>query len=138
MSLSDSGALKFGRVTDETENSILDLPGALVIGVVAGLMGALFIHVSLVIGPYRKKFVNSNVKKVLECCIFAFLTSSCFYGVVAWRGNNCRPSEATIAENSEEEFKFTCNNGTYNPLATLIFNTEGGTIRQFFKYPGLI
>ena len=101
-------------------------------------MGALFIHVSLVIGPYRKKFVNSNVKKVLECCIFAFLTSSCFYGVVSWRGNNCRPSEATIAENSEEEFKFTCNNGFYNPLATLIFNTEGGTIRQFFKYPGLI
>lgn len=27
---------------------------------------------------------------------------------------------------------------TYNPLATLVFNTEGGTIRQFFNLPKLV
>jgi hypothetical protein len=28
-----------------------------------------------------------------------------------------------------EEFRFYCPEGTYNPLAALFFNTEGGTIR---------
>jgi chloride channel 7 len=135
LSLSDSGALKFGHVTDENENTMLDLPAAIIIGVITGLLGALFIRVSLSTGMYRKQYVNNSFKKVLECVIFAFMTASTFYGVVVWRQNNCRPKDEIA---NEEEFRFTCQDGDYNPLATLIFNTEGGTIRQFFKYPELI
>lgn len=135
MSLSDSGALKFGHVTDENENTMLALPAAIIIGVITGLLGALFIRVSLSTGMYRKQYVNNSFKKVLECVLFAFMTASSFYGVVVWRQNNCRPKDEIA---NEEEFQFTCQDGDYNPLATLIFNTEGGTIRQFFKYPELI
>ena len=35
----------------------------------------------------------------------------------------------------EEVVKYRCEGETYNPLATLIFNTEGGTIRYLLSYP---
>lgn len=138
LSLSDSGAVKFGSVTQEGENSMLDLPAAVIIGIVTGLMGALFIHMTIVLGMQRKKYVNTPVKKVLECAFMAFITASCFYGVVVARKDNCRPQRGSSGEEQSEEFQFTCESGYYNPLATLIFNTEGGTIRQFFKYPEII
>ena len=50
LSLSDSGAIKFGSVTEEGENTMLDLPAALIIGIICGLMGALFINVSIAMG----------------------------------------------------------------------------------------
>lgn len=61
---------------------MLDLPAAVIIGIVTGLMGALFIHVTIILGMQRKKYINTPVKKVIECCFFGFLTASCFYGVV--------------------------------------------------------
>ena len=68
--------------------------------------------------------------------LFGFVTSSCFFMVVALRKSNCKQVQGELA--AEELFVFTCPEGYYSPLATLIFNTEGGTIRQFFRYPELI
>ena len=47
LSLSDSGALKFGYIGSSGENSMLDLPAALIIGIIAGLLGALFINIAI-------------------------------------------------------------------------------------------
>lgn len=101
--MSDSGAVKFGNVSENGENSMLDLPAALIIGIVCGLMGAAFISMSISMGMQRKKFVNTPVKKVLEACFFAFVTASAFYGVVAMRRDNCKPVEGTSFD-AEGEF----------------------------------
>lgn len=90
LSFSDSGAVKFGEVVSTDENSILDLPAAIILGVVAGLLGAFFIYVNVNVNILRKKYVNTNVKKIIECVLFAFVTSSAFYGMVAVRPNNCK------------------------------------------------
>jgi H+/Cl- antiporter ClcA len=126
LSLSDGCILKFSIISEENENALVDLPSAIIIGIITGLMGALFVHVSTGLGIWRKKFVNSYKRKVFECVVFAFVTSSAFYAVVVARKNNCRP----LSEGSQsDEFSFTCGEGFYNPFATLVFNTEGGTIR---------
>jgi H+/Cl- antiporter ClcA len=104
------------------------LPAAIILGIITGLLGALFIHVSITLGMYRKKYINTNFKKILECCIFAFVTASAFYGVAALRKSNCY--KRTSGTDNSEERQFACPDDTeYNPFATLIFNTEGGTIR---------
>ena len=36
------------------------------------------------------------------------------------------------------EYALTCKNGTYNPFATLVFNTESGTLTEFFRYPQIM
>lgn len=85
------------------ENSMLDLPAAIIIGIICGLMGAFFISVSISMGMQRKKFINTKVRKIIEACFFAFVTASCFYGVVAIRRNNCKPEEGSTID-AEEEF----------------------------------
>ena len=58
-SLSDTGALKFGKLNDE-ESSLWDIPEAVVIGVVCGLLGSFFIFVNINLGILRKKYIKKN------------------------------------------------------------------------------
>jgi len=51
-------------------------------GILCGCLGALFINFTIWNGKWRKKYVNSDFKKVLECIAVAFITSSAFYMVV--------------------------------------------------------
>lgn len=96
LSISDSGAVKFGSLAASAENSLLDLPAGIVIGVISGLFGALFIYVNVHINMFRsqrwhKDFSSSNkIKQLIECIGFAFVTASCFYAVVALRESNCK------------------------------------------------
>ena len=80
---------------------MLDLPAALIIGAVSGLLGAAFINFSLISGGLRKKFVNTPMKRIIECVVFAVVTASAFYGVATLRKENC-PSKIG---------KFFCNSG---------------------------
>lgn len=126
-SLNDTGALKFGKLDDE-ESSLLDIPAAIIIGVVCGLLGSFFIYVNINLSMLRKRYINTNAKKITEALVFAFVSASLFFGVVVARHSNCRVSNK-LEEEETHEFRFRCPEGSYNPLATLIFNTEGGTIR---------
>ena len=130
-SLTDQATLKFGQLEDE-ESSLLDIPAAVLIGAACGCLGALFIHVNITLGVYRKKYINTTWKKLAEAAFFAFLTSFTFFGVVLLRKGQCRVSQP---DHVEDEFRFYCPDGQYNPLASLIFNTEGGTIRNLLHYP---
>ena len=58
-SLADTGALKFGKLVDE-ESSLLDLPAAIVIGAVCGILGSIFIYVNVNLAIFRKKYIKKN------------------------------------------------------------------------------
>jgi H+/Cl- antiporter ClcA len=115
---------------------ILDLPCALVLGAICGVLGAIFIYVAFKLGPIRKVIFKSQKLKLLECVVFAFVTSTCFYAVVAVRSTQCYP----IADAEKELYHvtWTCPPEEYSPLASLVFNTEGGALTQFFRYPEIL
>jgi H+/Cl- antiporter ClcA len=71
------------------------LPAAIILGIVCGCLGALFINITVWNGVWRKKIVNTNAKKVIECIAVAFITASIFYAVVTIRKNNCKPTDTT-------------------------------------------
>lgn len=58
-SLDDTGALKFGSL-DDAESSLLDIPAAIVIGIVCGLLGSFFIYVNINLSILRKKYIKKN------------------------------------------------------------------------------
>ena len=68
----------------------LPISAALFIGIIAGLLGALFISIAVQLSTVRKQYVTSNIRKIIECLFFAFITASAFYGVVAFRRDNCK------------------------------------------------
>lgn len=104
-SLSDTGALKFGKLNDE-ESSLWDIPAAVVIGIICGLLGSFFIFVNVHLAIKRKRYINTNWKKILEAMFFAFLSASVFFGVVCARKNDCRPNES--GDLDEEKVRFRC------------------------------
>jgi hypothetical protein len=114
---------------------LLDLPAALVIGAVCGLLGSLFIFINSNLAIKRKKYINTPFKKVAEVVFFGLLTSSVFYLVTFSRRYECVPKPTTYLDRT---FQFYCPDEYYNPFASLVFNTEGGIIRQLLNVPVVI
>lgn len=83
-SLNDTGALKFGKL-DDYESSLLDLPAAVIIGVVTGLLGSLFIYVNVNLAILRKRYIKHNWQKILEAIVFSFVSATIFFCVVLAR-----------------------------------------------------
>jgi len=135
LSINDSASLKFGKFDNEA-SSMLELPASIIVGTICGLLGAFFIYINTTMNQMRKQIITSNCRKIVETCIFAFFTSACFYLVVLLRVDNCR-LQNDLAE-VDDEFQFYCPKNEYNPLASLIFNTEAGTIRMLMRYPKII
>ena len=85
MSITGGGVITSGRVGQFGQNSIFDLPAAIILGIVCGLLGAFFIGVSVRVGAFRKLYVATPWRKVVECVIFSFVTVTCFYLAIVAR-----------------------------------------------------
>jgi len=129
VTLSDAAVLKFGIMPEEHPIPLYELSGACIIGLVCGVMGAIFIRVQIILLKLRKKSVLRNWQKVLEVSMFSAFTATTFF-LVAITLNKCIPK-------SDPVFPFyhnaRCPENEYSPMATLFFNTEGGTIRSLLS-----
>ena len=137
-------ALKFGAAPSDLKTPTILLPGAIVLGIVSGLLGPFFININTRVNGLRAKLYPSKWQKPLDCFIFAFLTASCFY----WVPNNfatCIPRPDHLDEKLDTVFDrmedmttsraWCSSKDEYNPLATIFWKTEGGVIKQFLGTP---
>ena len=124
----NAGLIKFGTF-NENPYKISDIPSFIFLGVLGGILGAVFIFVNYRISVLRKKFLTTKIKKILEVLCLAFLTAV----VTFWAPwfIKCR-GEGQNFENITY-IQYTCPEGAYNPLATLLFNTEGAVIKAFMN-----
>mmetsp|Transcript_17794 Transcript_17794/g.30152 ORF Transcript_17794/g.30152 Transcript_17794/m.30152 type:complete len:105 (+) Transcript_17794:1031-1345(+) len=53
--------------------------GAVILGVISGLLGALFISINTKVNAVRAKIWTSKWQKLVDTFIFCFLSSTCFY-----------------------------------------------------------
>jgi chloride channel 7 len=75
--LINSGNVKLAANKDDV---FMDaLVAAVIIGIVGGMVGSLFIRVNNMINVYRKKLLNTKFKKILEACILIVITSTAFF-----------------------------------------------------------
>lgn len=129
VTLSDASILKFGIMPEEHPIPIYELVGAVIIGLICGIMGAMFIRVQIWLLRMRKIGIKKSWQKVMEVSFFAGLTAMTFF-TVSLSLNKCIPK-------SDPTFKFyhnaRCAENEYSPMATLFFNTEGGTIRSLLS-----
>ena len=92
LSLSNSATLKFGEITI-IYSPLSDALVAVLLGIICGLLGALFVSVNSYMIILRKKYVNTDLKKVIEVLLFSLVTSTTFFwlsALNAGRPGNCK------------------------------------------------
>lgn len=135
-------SLKFGASGKDLTTPTSVIPGAIIIGFVSGLLGPFFININTRMAGWRGKIFKTKALKPIDCFIFAFLTATTFYWApYIWQ--TCVPRKSgplELSEKTETIFdrmedittsRAWCKegDGTYNPLATIFWKTEGGVIR---------
>ena len=90
-------SLKFGAASSDVKTPTTLIPGAILLGIVSGLLGPFFININTRINGLRGKLHPSKWQKPLDCFIFAFLTASSFYWVPKLFAT-CVPRPAHLAD----------------------------------------
>ena len=109
----------------------------------AGALGSLFVSVNTWMGYLRKRIIKNNSSKIIETGMFGFATISVM-SIIVISFNECKRTPICYDCNTQAKWddyhkeidqfiEWDCDENFYSPLATLFFNTEGGTIKTLFK-----
>ena len=109
---------------------MVHLPFFFLFGWVCGILGAAFVFLNGKIINLRKRFLTTNGRKIAETVVLAFLTTTVVFFLPLMNEGKCQKLEGL--ESKEIFRQYTCEEGEYNGLASLFFNTEGQTIKIFF------
>nr|CAA96065.1 CLC-d chloride channel protein [Arabidopsis thaliana] len=115
-----------------------------VIGVIGGLLGALFNQLTLYMTSWRRNSLHKkgNRVKIIEACIISCITSAISFGLPLLR--KCSPCPESVPDSGIEcprppgmygnYVNFFCKtDNEYNDLATIFFNTQDDAIRNLFS-----
>lgn len=108
-----------------------------IIGIIGGAIGSLFIRVNNLLNLYRKKLLNTKSKKIFEALLLVVITTTAFY-FSSFLSHCTSRNDMTdpIVKNKIEVKTFNCPEGTYNRIATLLFDGQS-TVLRIFMTPDL-
>ncbi|XP_012574363.1 chloride channel protein CLC-d isoform X2 [Cicer arietinum] len=128
----------------QEDYSFAELFPMAIIGVIGGLLGALFNQLTLYITTWRRNRLHKkgNRVKIIEACLVSVLTSVISFGLPLLR--KCSPCPESDPASSIEcprppgmygnYVNFFCSKeNEYNDLATIFFNTQDDAIRNLFS-----
>ncbi|KAL2530482.1 Chloride channel protein CLC-d [Forsythia ovata] len=128
----------------QEDYSFQELLPMAVIGVIGGLLGALFNQLTLYLTHWRRNYLHKkgNRVKMIEVCIVSVITSVISFGLPLFR--QCTPCPEADSNSGIEcprppgmygnYVNFYCSNKKeYNDLATIFFNTQDDAIRNLFS-----
>ncbi|KAI3357339.1 hypothetical protein L3Q82_015484 [Scortum barcoo] len=146
------GLLNFGefKCPDGDKNchlwTAVDLAFFVLMGVVGGLLGAVFNCINKSLAKYRIRHIHPKAKfiRVLESLLVAMVTTVVIFAASMLLGE-CRDLSSPTTHNAtlsgSEDInstirQFFCSNKTYNDMATLFFNPQEAAIHQLFHQDG--
>uniref|UniRef100_A0A667WN99 Chloride voltage-gated channel 6 n=1 Tax=Myripristis murdjan TaxID=586833 RepID=A0A667WN99_9TELE len=125
--------------------TIVDLAFFVLMGVVGGLLGALFNFVNKSLAKYRIRHIHPKAKfiRVLESLLVTMVTTVVIF-VASMTLGECRDLVSPTTHNTTVTVndihstirQFFCPNKTYNDMATLFFNPQEAAIYQLFHQNG--
>lgn len=136
-----AGGFIIWDISDGQEDySFAELLPMAVIGVIGGLLGALFNQLTRYITYWRRNNLHKKGTRVkmIEVCIISVITSAISFGLPLLR--KCSPCPASEVECPNPPgmygnyVNFYCRGDKeYNDLATIFFNTQDDAIRNLFS-----
>lgn len=146
------GLLNFGefKCQDGDKNchlwTAVDLVFFVLMGVVGGLLGALFNTINKCLAKYRIKHIHPKPRfiRVLESLLVSMVTTLVIFSASMLVGecldlHSLTTHNITLTDNEDINSTvrlYFCSNKTYNDMATLLFNPQEAAIHQLFHQDG--
>ena len=119
-----------------------ELPLFVGIGVVGGILGALFNYINEMVSLYRKKYINMyKWKRMIELCLITLLMAFISYILsICWQVCTPIPYDSSEKLTKQELYylthlvHFQCKEDEYNQLASIYFTSGDMAMRQLFHF----
>lgn len=130
VSITNAGMIKFGSY-ESHPYELFDFCSFIVLGVCGGLLGSLFNQINSEVNRIRRIYLTSPWKRVGETLFLTTVTSALIFSAPLITQYSCQNIKNMKTDFEAELISYTCPVGEYSPLATLLLNSEGKTIKAF-------
>lgn len=130
-----AGLITFGEFPSNSY-ATWELVVFILLGIVGGLLGSIWNKINFSIANIRKRYLNKKYLKLLEVVIVIVITASCEFWFPFLFRNHCEKIPENIEGGNYE--RFNCEEGYYNPFASLMFTTLENSIKALFHNETLV
>ncbi|KAB0401473.1 hypothetical protein E2I00_009257, partial [Balaenoptera physalus] len=130
--LSSPGLINFGRFDTETMvYTIHEIPIFIAMGVVGGILGAVFNALNYWLTMFRIRYIHRPCLQVIEAMLVAAVTATVAF-VLIYSSQDCQPLQGSSVSYPLQLF---CADGEYNSMAAAFFNTPEKSVVSLFHDP---
>jgi len=127
--LSFPGLINFGVFSGEYYG--YEIPLFMIMGIIGGLLGAIFNAINHHLSIFRAKFIKQRPLRVIEALIVGMISS-----VVAFNLIYFKPDCAPFGNNNATDvLQFLCQDGEYSSMGSLAFSTPEHSVKSLFHSP---
>ncbi|XP_044253357.1 H(+)/Cl(-) exchange transporter 7 [Tribolium madens] len=128
--LSYPGLLNLGKF-ENFSYEVYELPIFVLMGALGGLLGALWNHFNYKLSVFRMRYIRKRWLKVIEACIVAAVSATLGF-LMMFLLNDCKPLGQDPTKYPTQLY---CQDGQYNVLASIWFQTPEASVRSLFHDP---
>uniref|UniRef100_A0ACB8FJJ1 H(+)/Cl(-) exchange transporter 7 n=1 Tax=Sphaerodactylus townsendi TaxID=933632 RepID=A0ACB8FJJ1_9SAUR len=130
--LSSPGLINFGRFdTEKMGYTIQEIPIFIFMGVVGGILGAIFNALNYWLTMFRIRYIHRPCLQVLEAMLVGAVTAAVGF-VMIYSSSDCQSLQGNRVTYPLQLF---CADGEYNSMATAFFNTPEKSVVSLFHDP---
>ena len=130
--LSNPGLINFGKFVGITYKWY-ELPIFICMGFLGGIFGAIFNQINILLTKFRNHYINKSYLMILECMLVASMSAVVGFVLMYYKSDDCQPIGRDLV--SKFPVQLFCNDGQYNAMAGLFFQTPEQSVRSLFHDP---
>ncbi|CAH8671705.1 unnamed protein product [Schistosoma haematobium] len=125
------GLVSFGTIESLNDYNAYEILMFLLMGLIGGLSGALFVKANSVLTRYRQKNITTKYNKIIEAILVSSLTTTLCFSIM-WAVRDCSPLAYT---SSSFPLKMMCADNEFNSISSLLFSTPECSLRTLLHDP---
>lgn len=130
--LSNPGLINFGKFVGATYK-VYELPIFIIMGFMGGIFGAIFNHINIKLTKFRNHYIKKSYFTLLETMIVASMSAVIGFIMIYYKSNDCQPIGRDLV--SKYPVQLFCDDGQYNAMSGLFFQTPEQSVRSLFHDP---
>lgn len=128
--ISNGGLLNFGKF-DNATYQLWELPIFIVLGIIGGMLGALYNHINYKLTVFRMRYINMAWQRVVEVMIVSAITATAGF-LMVYLISDCKPLGNDPTSNPIQMY---CDDGEYHVIGAIWFQTPEQSVRSLLHDP---